>query len=123
MICATQRTDEIEGIFLLAPFLGTRGIIAEVEAAGGLNRWQAGEIGSRDHERVLLNHIRHISQQADAFPPIYLGYGSEDRYRGASIMLAEHLPQPRVSIIPGGHDWETWIVLWRRLLAKQPFTN
>ena len=121
MICATQRTKEIEGIFLLAPFLGTRGIIAEVEAAGGLHHWRAGDIGSRDHERVLLEQIRHITEGANGFPPIYLGYGSEDRYRGASMVLAERLEQPLVSVVPGGHDWDTWIVLWRRLLGKQPF--
>jgi pimeloyl-ACP methyl ester carboxylesterase len=121
MICATQRPTEIEGIFLLAPFLGTRGIIAEVEAAGGLGLWRTGEIGSRDHERVLLEQIRRNTQEADGFPPIYLGYGSEDRYRGASIMLAQRLAQPRISVVPGGHDWDTWILLWRRLLGKQPF--
>ena len=121
MICATQRTAEIEGIFLLAPFLGTRGIIAEVEAAGGLQHWRAGDIGSRDHERVLLEQIRHITEGANGFPPIYLGYGSEDRYRGASIVLAERLGQPLVSVVPGGYDWDTWIVLWRRLLGKRPF--
>lgn len=121
MICATQRIAEIEGIFLLAPFLGTRGIIAEVEAAGGLHNWRTGNIGSRDHERVLLEQIRHMTAGANGFPPIYLGYGSEDRYRGASIMLAERLAQPRVSVVPGGHDWDTWILLWRRLLGKQPF--
>ena len=121
MICATQRAAEIEGIFLLAPFLGTRGIIAEVEAAGGLGRWCAGYIGSRDHERMLLEQIRRNTQVTDGFPPIYLGYGSEDRYRGASIVLAERLAQPRISVVPGGHDWDTWIVLWRRLLGKQPF--
>jgi pimeloyl-ACP methyl ester carboxylesterase len=121
MICATQRAAEIEGIFLLAPFLGTRGIIAEVEAAGGLGRWCAGAIGSRDHERMLLDQIRRNTQDKDGFPPIYLGYGSEDRYRGASMVLAERLAQPRVSVVPGGHDWDTWILLWRRLLGKQPF--
>ena len=121
MICATQRTAEIEGLILLAPFLGTRGVIAEVEAAGGLQSWQAGEIGGRDHERALLRRIQHIQFDADKFPPIYLGYGSEDRYRGASIMLSKRLPRQRVAVVSGGHDWETWNVLWRSLLDKQPF--
>jgi pimeloyl-ACP methyl ester carboxylesterase len=120
MICATQRTSEIEGMFLLAPFLGTRGIIAEVSAAGGLGHWQAGDIGSRDHERTLLERIQR-NLAAERFPAIYLGYGSEDRYRGASIMLSEHLPQRYVTVIPGEHDWRTWISLWRNLLDKRPF--
>jgi enterochelin esterase-like enzyme len=37
------------------------------------------------------------------------------------MVLAERLEQPLVSVVPGGHDWDTWIVLWRRLLGKQPF--
>jgi pimeloyl-ACP methyl ester carboxylesterase len=121
MICATQHCAQIEGIFLLAPFLGTRGLIAEVEAAGGLHCWQAGEIVSRDHERKLLQRICRITQEGSQFPPIYLGYGSEDRYRGASIMLSRSLEPHRVTVIPGGHDWETWISLWNRLLDKHPF--
>lgn len=120
MLCATQRTAVIEGMFLLAPFLGTRGIIAEVEAAGGLRRWQAGEIESRDHERALLEQIRRSPLDTDEFPSIYLGYGSEDRYRGASILLSERLVQHRVTVMPGGHDWATWIALWHVLLDKHP---
>lgn len=120
MICATQRTPEIEGVFRLAPFLGTRGLIAEVEAAGGLRHWQAGGIEPRDHERALLEHIQRSPLDADNFPPVYLGYGSEDRYRGASIMLSERLPHHRVTAMPGGHDWKTWIALWHTLLDKQP---
>jgi pimeloyl-ACP methyl ester carboxylesterase len=119
MICATQRAPEIEGVFLLAPFLGTRGLIAEVAAAGGLQQWRPGEIGSRDHERALLERIRLSPLVSEEFPAVYLGYGSEDHYRGASILLAERLPQHRVTAIPGGHDWETWIALWRSLLDKQ----
>lgn len=122
MICATQRTAEIEGMFLLAPFLGTRGIVAEVEAAGGLRHWHAGEIGSRDHERTLLDQIQRNLLGTDKFPAIYLGFGSEDRYRGASMVLSEHLPAHRVIVKSGGHDWETWKVLWNLLLDKQPFT-
>ena len=122
MICATQRTADIEGIFLLAPFLGTSGLIAEVEAAGGLQHWQAGEIENRDHERALLEHVqRSLHSPAAFFTPIHLGYGSEDRYRGASIMLARHLSPHRVTVMPGGHDWETWSVLWGDLLEKNPF--
>ena len=118
MLCATQRTADIEGLFLLAPFLGTRGLIAEVEAAGGLQHWQAGEVEARDLERALLNEIKFSRFQTEDFPDIYLGYGSEDRYRAASIMLSAHLAQHQVSVMSGGHDWDTWVKLWDELLDK-----
>jgi len=121
MICATQYSSEIEGIFLLAPFLGTRGLIAEVQAAGGLSHWLPGEISRNDHERALLQQIRCRLDTAEGFPPIHLGYGSEDRFRGASIMLSAHLPPQRVAVAAGGHDWQTWQQLWHSLLDTEPF--
>ncbi len=121
MICATQRAAEIEGMFLLAPFLGTRGIIAEVEASGGLASWQAGKIESRDHERALLEQIRCSQIGLDQFPVVYLGFGSEDRYRGASMLLLDRIPSHCAIVKSGGHDWETWKVLWNAMLDKQPF--
>ena len=39
-----------------------------------------------------------------------------------SEMLARQLPAERVVTLPGGHDWETWLRLWRTLLAKGLFT-
>jgi hypothetical protein len=123
MICATQRTAEIEGVFLLAPFLGTRGIIAEVETAGGLAHWHAGEIGGRDHERALLEQIRHSPLGTGKFPTIYLGFGNEDRYRGAGKVLLEHIPQHCVTVKSGGHDWDTWKELWNLMLDKKPFAR
>jgi pimeloyl-ACP methyl ester carboxylesterase len=121
MICAAQRAPEIEGLFLLAPFLGTRGLIAEVQAAGGLLHWQPGEIHHRDHERALLAQIRQRMRQIDDFPDIHLGYGDEDRYRAASVMLSERLPSQRVTVVPGGHEWSTWAVLWHIQLDSNPF--
>lgn len=123
MICVTQRTKEINGVFLLAPFLGTRGIIAEVEAAGGLRCWQAGEIGSRDYERRLLSQLQSYTSEPRRLPATYLGYGSEDKYRGASTMLSKLIAAHRVAVVPGGHDWETWLALWGKLLDKQPFAE
>ncbi|MFH0934142.1 MAG: alpha/beta hydrolase [Pseudomonadota bacterium] len=123
MICATQRASEIEGVFLLAPFLGTRGHIAEAEVAGGLRQWRAGEISPRDHERALLERIQGSPFGAAGFPQVYLGYGSEDRYRGASILLSQYLPPQRVSVLPGGHDWETWSALWQRQLGMRPLSQ
>jgi pimeloyl-ACP methyl ester carboxylesterase len=123
MTCATQRALEIEGLLLLAPFLGTRGLIAEVEAAGGLLHWQPGEIHHRDHERALLAQIRERMRNIGDFPDIYLGYGAEDRYRAASVMLSERLLPHRVTVVPGGHEWDAWAALWRIQLDDNPFSR
>lgn len=112
---------DIEGVILLAPFLGTRGLIAEVVRAGGLNQWQPGEIKADDDERSLLAWLKSYRADAASLPGIYLGYGIDDRFAPASVLLAERLPARRVAALKGGHDWDTWMALWRELLDRGLF--
>lgn len=113
---------DIEGVILLAPFLGTRGTIAEVVRAGGLARWRSDAIKADDDERQLLAWIK-TSAPSPACPTIYLGYGQDDRFAAASQLLAERLPAARVKVILGGHDWATWINLWRYWVAQDLFAG
>lgn len=84
---ARRRPAAIEGVILIAPFLG-----------------------SRDPEPL-----------EPGLPPVYLGFGDADRYAGPSRRLAQRLPEDRVVVLPGAHDWPTWLRLWRALLARLPF--
>jgi pimeloyl-ACP methyl ester carboxylesterase len=113
---ARAHPGAVEGIVLLAPFLGTRGLIAEVTRAGGLARWQAGAAVGTDPERGFLAWLQGYRAGDPAFPAVHVGYGTEDRYAPASVMLAALLPARHVVSLPGGHDWTTWLALWARLL-------
>ena len=53
-----------------------------------------------------------------ALPEIFLGYGTRDRYARTSELLAQRLPAARVSTVAGGHDWPTWIKLWKIMLVQ-----
>lgn len=120
---AREYPSEIEGIILLAPFLGVRGTIAEVVRAGGLNKWEPGAIEPEDKERDLLVWLKAYSFGAVQLPRIYLGYGKEDRYAPASVLLAERLPSQQVLAMSGGHDWKTWRALWTGFLDRQVFVT
>ena len=109
----------VDGLILLAPFLATRGTIAEVTAAGGLAAWDPGpEPPAHDIERRLLTWLKSWT---GPYPHLLLGHGDHDRYADASRLLAGHLAPDRLAIIPGGHDWPTWTRLWRDLLPHAPF--
>ena len=114
------RTRPVAGLILLAPFLATRGTIAEVTEAGGLDAWNPGPLAPHDLERGLLAWLRGADL---AGMGVRLGYGSADRYVAASAMLARRLPPERVTIAEGGHDWPTWVTLWRRILATRPLVQ
>ncbi len=113
---ARRHPGAIEGLILLAPFLGTRGRIAEVAAAGGLRKWLPGAVAPDDDELLVLSWLRDYQSGNPALPRIHLGYGSDDRYAPASELLAQELPPAHVVSVEGEHDWATWLKLWERLL-------
>jgi pimeloyl-ACP methyl ester carboxylesterase len=123
LLYASKYQQYIEGIILIAPFLGTRGTTAELARAGGFTDWAATNSTATAPEQHLLLWLQsHLASPAQS-PAIYLGYAQQDRFAPAHKLLAQHLPPSRVAITPGGHDWPSWTALWRQLLSLSPFTG
>lgn len=116
-----ERPRDIAGAILLAPFLGTRGLIAEVTRAGGLDLWHPGAIAQGDEERHLVAWLKYKQAGDLDTPPVYLGYGHEDRFAAASQLLSQRLLAERIVTAAGGHDWPTWLALWCRMLDRRVF--
>ncbi|HEX3914470.1 MAG TPA: hypothetical protein VHW71_13245 [Steroidobacteraceae bacterium] len=102
---------ELDGLCLLAPYLGNRMLIDEI-AAQGLHAWEPGELAEADTERRIW---RFIKTGAGA-RPLFLGFGSDDRFAAAHRLLATALPAERVKVADGAHDWRTWTGLWEDFL-------
>jgi pimeloyl-ACP methyl ester carboxylesterase len=120
LLLARRHAADIAGIVLLAPFLGTPGMVAEVVRAGGLAAWQPGAIAPNDGERQMLAWLKqHVA--ASRPPVLHLGYGRDDRFAAGHAMLAAALPAARVHVSDGGHDWPAWTRQWRQILATDPF--
>ncbi|MDB5966343.1 MAG: esterase [Polaromonas sp.] len=113
----------IAGMVLLAPYLGERQALQEIEAAGGLRAWKApaGPLPRDPMEPRIWRWLQAgASAPVPALPPIYLGYGTEDRFLYSHRLLAAALPPGRVFTTPGGHDWPQWRQLWQQTLAVLP---
>jgi pimeloyl-ACP methyl ester carboxylesterase len=105
-------------VILIAPFLATSGTIGEVVAAGGLAAWQPRSFVPGDIERGLLAWLKSPEFAAAIRPRLILGYGTDDRFAEASLLLAGVMRRERVISMTGGHDWPTWRRLWRRILDE-----
>jgi pimeloyl-ACP methyl ester carboxylesterase len=105
--------DDVDGVCLLAPYLGNRLLTTEIAQAHALEAWVAGALAESDEERRIW---RFIQAKRAASPPVYLGYGSEDRFVRAHRLLARALPNGAVDEVPGGHEWMTWKILWENFL-------
>jgi pimeloyl-ACP methyl ester carboxylesterase len=113
---AASYPDELDGLCLLAPYLGNRILTAEIIQAPGLGAWQPGELAETDEERRIWRYIK--TRRADS-RPLYLGFGQGDRFSAAHELLAATLPADSVDVIAGGHEWSTWSRLWENFLYSR----
>jgi pimeloyl-ACP methyl ester carboxylesterase len=105
-----------DGLCLLAPYPGNRLLLGEIARAECLAAWQAGPLADSDEERRIW---RFIQARGAGRPPLFLGYGREDRFAQGLDLMAQALPQAAVQVIEGGHDWSTWSRLWVRFLDRK----
>jgi pimeloyl-ACP methyl ester carboxylesterase len=111
--CAERHPEELAGLCLFAPYLGSYLMTAEVERAGGIEHWRSAMLPEDDEERRIWQFIRTLR----AGPlPVHLGLGREDRFAGRQRLMAAALSPESVDTVPGGHDWPTWRTLWDRFL-------
>jgi pimeloyl-ACP methyl ester carboxylesterase len=110
---AARHAEELAGLCLFAPYLGSYLVTNEIARCGGLDAWHPGEPGADDEERQVW---RFIARSRAGALPIHLGFGREDRFARRHRLLAAALGQQAVDTVPGGHDWPTWHTLWENFL-------
>jgi pimeloyl-ACP methyl ester carboxylesterase len=114
---AATYPEDLDGLCLLAPYLGNRMLIAEIAAAPELGAWQPGPLADDDTERRLWRYLQAGTGRAR--PRVHLGFGRDDRFAAAHRLLAQSLPVDSVDRIDGGHDWRTWTQLWENFLDSR----
>jgi pimeloyl-ACP methyl ester carboxylesterase len=112
--CADRHPQLAAGLCLLAPYPGSRIVMAEIDAAGGLERWCA-EPHADDGEYRLWQWL--AARRGQERPLVHLGHGRGDRFADGLARMAQALGQD-ADVIDGGHDWATWRALWDRFLAR-----
>ena len=86
----------IDGLCLLAPYLGNRMLTGEIANFPTLAGWEPGELAETDEERRIW---RYIKERDHGDPPLYLGYGEQDRFAPAHRLLARSLPASAVRML------------------------
>lgn len=116
------RGRPIEGIILIAPYLGEEKVQKEVVAAGGVAKWTpTPATGPDDYDHDLWRWLKTVTEKPDGAPTLYLAAGDKDKLGAGHRLLAAALPDNRVFRTPGGHDWGPWSVLWADFLDHSDF--
>lgn len=119
LMYAKDHPGKIDGIYVIAPFLGYEDIIDEITAAGGVYQWQPGEYDPNDDwERMLWHWLKQCAEGQKQMPNLYLGFGRQDDFYPAHQLLSELLPKDHILSIDGGHDIKTMKELWLLFLQR-----
>ena len=121
LLYAMEHPADVQGLMLLAPYLGDPSLVKEIEDAGGLKLWDARDVDVDDHPRKLWRWLKQCALSPDncKLAETYLGFGDRDSFAPGNALLAELLPEHTVFTVRGGHDWPTWERLWRMFLADR----
>ena len=114
LLYASEYPDEVDGVVLLAPFLGDRKAIEEIVSHGPLETWNGEGSGLEDYEVAIWSWIRDASQGPEP-TPIVLGYGESDRMAPGYSKLLDFMKPSGIYTREGGHKWTTWRPLWEQI--------
>ena len=107
----------VDGLCLIAPYPGSRLTTNAIARAGGLQAWQATPEELTDPEFRLWRWLKN----PPAGLPVFIGYGSADRFASGMQQVAACFPPAARHVLPGDHDWPVWQALWGRFLDCQHF--
>lgn len=118
LLYCKEHADQIDGIYLISPFLGYKSIIREIEKSGDVESWLPGkDINEDDWQRSLWAWIKENSE--NDFPvPVYLASGKSDPYKRGQKLLAGALAEDHVLFIDGKHNYQTFVTLWKAFLEE-----
>lgn len=112
---------EMDGLILLAPYLGEAPLLREIQAAGGLEKWEPGapvELTRENFQRELWRHLQSWRREPGRAGNVWLAYGDRDRLKSAMPLLAPALDADHVLVRDGGHDWKVWSSVTGEILAR-----
>ena len=125
--------ERVDGIVLLAPWLGYGSVQDDVRAAGGVLAWREA-LGDRYAHTTGADLLEQGDTRAffelawawGARPlrpdgtrvPIYVGYSRNDRFADSQALFAEAVPESRRLVGYGPHFWKMFHDLFRAFVGE-----
>lgn len=111
---------DVDGIVLLAPYLGDDAMLRRIRDAGGLARWQAPVAAPPD----AANWQEQLWRRAKAWsmeggdPRVWLAWGADDKFARNMPLLRPAVPEAHVISGDGVHAWRSWTPLAAQVFAR-----
>ena len=120
LLYVTEHPEDIDGVFLFAPFITGYPPTDLVEQPEGLDTWDEEECPFTEWTYAcnVWKAIKKYGSNPENLEKIYLLYGTEDGFAEELGILAEFLLPENVFTTAGGHNWATWKKLWLELFDE-----
>ena len=112
LLYATKYPEDVDGIVILAPFIGGDRASGAIEEAGGLDTWEDCPFLGWNYACNLWKSLKVYVSDSRNQRKVVLGFGREDKFVNQCRVLADVLLPEQVFTVSGGHDWTTWKKLW-----------
>jgi len=110
---AREHPNDVDGLVLLAPYLGDAETAQKVRSAGLASFVPDSEPDFFEQNwAYLAGYARGESR-----PMLALGFGSSDRLAESLRVLAPFVPPERLAIVEGNHGWSTWTPIFESWVA------
>jgi pimeloyl-ACP methyl ester carboxylesterase len=116
LLYAEAHPGDIDGLILLAPYVGSDELVADLKAASSLHAWNPDGKDFPEHEINVWRWLQSETAKTGG-KPILLGYGRSDRLAGAYGPLLPSLDGANVYARDGNHKWTTWTPLWSSIAS------
>ncbi len=112
LLYATKYPDDVDGVIVIAPFIGGSYIDGVIAAAGGLHKWEDCPLRGWDYACDMWKLLKVATSNPETRDKMILGYGLEDGFAESNKLLADQLPPGNIFTVSGGHNWIIWKQLW-----------
>ncbi|MGH8504713.1 MAG: alpha/beta fold hydrolase [Stenotrophobium sp.] len=101
------------GLILLAPWLGSSDLQKKIRDAGGVRQWDPGPVpavvDNDNYQQEMWRVIKRWSEDPAAAQRVWMICGADDRMLKGDQLLATALAPSHFMVIPGSHNWETFL--------------
>jgi pimeloyl-ACP methyl ester carboxylesterase len=108
-----EHPEELDGLILISPYLGSSSVTDTIREAGGLRSWDSGErstvMHSDNYDRLVWQMAQGWIGDREKLQRVWLMCGSKDRLFPEVQMLGDILNNDRYFPAPGDHSWKYWI--------------
>ena len=117
---AADHGADLDGVLAIAPYPGTLALQRQIARAGGPGAWRQTTPAPAPGGHLEPAMWWWLASGAELRrPPLYLGYGVDDRFADGLQLMATTLPAGHASTVPGGHDWAPWRAVWNGWLERR----